>query len=82
MNGIALQVYREKFRITSWRDGCVFSTESLGCDWFDESVVDSNHPSKSNMLFVAASDDFARGNMTVRRKPMNVTAQESRKVVN
>jgi hypothetical protein len=62
-----LDVYREKFRITGWRDGCVWSTESLGCGWFCEDQVKGNIPGDTQVMYVAASDAFARNNMTVRR---------------
>jgi hypothetical protein len=60
-----LQFYREKFQVTSWKDDAVYKTKSLGCDWFDEDTI-LNKP--KNILYVAASDKFARENSTVRRK--------------
>jgi hypothetical protein len=62
---MVLQFYREKFLITQWKDGAIFKTKSLGCDWFDEDVV--NNP-KKNIMYVAANDKFAQMNSTVRRK--------------
>lgn len=60
------EVYMELFRITQWRDGCVYRTESLGCSWFPKAVVDANHPAGSNLMYVAASDEFAATHSTIR----------------
>jgi len=59
--------YREKFRITSWRDGCVYGTVSLGCGWFPAEEIQANRPGSTGIMYVAASDEFARNHMTVRR---------------
>jgi hypothetical protein len=59
------EVYREKFRITEWRDGCVYRTESLGCGWF--AMPESERPSEIGIMYAAASDEFARNNMTIRK---------------
>jgi hypothetical protein len=61
------ELYQEIFEITQWRDGCVYKTISLGTDWFDESVSKENIPSKTNLLYVAANDEFARTHMTIRK---------------
>ncbi len=63
---MALEQYREKVQITKWRDGAVMETRSLGCGWFAEDVVEANKPRESGIMYIAASDDFARNNMTVR----------------
>jgi hypothetical protein len=58
----------EQFRVTEWRDGCVWTTESNGCGWFSEDLVHANVTSYTGIMYVAASDDFARNNMTIRKK--------------
>ena len=60
--------YMEKFRITEWRDGCVYATESLGCDWFPAETVQGNRPGSTGIMYVAASDDFARTHASIRRQ--------------
>jgi hypothetical protein len=63
-----LEVYREKFEITEWRDGCVYNTRTLGCGWFDADEVQANRPGSTGVTYVAASDTFAKNNMTIRKK--------------
>ena len=60
--------YMEKVQITSWRNGCVFTTSSLGCGWFSCTEIDGNQPGHTGFMYVPASGDFARNNMTMRRK--------------
>ena len=62
------EVYRELFEITEWRDGCVFTTKSLGYGWFDQTVEKANRPAETNLIYAAPSDDFSLGNMTIRLK--------------
>lgn len=62
------EVYRERFRVTEWRDGCVYHTQSEGCGWFDADVVTANRPGATNILYVAASDDYAQTHSTIRIK--------------
>ena len=57
----------EKVEILSWRDGCVLGTRSLGCGWFPSEEIDGNKPAQTGIMYVAASNDFARDNPTVRR---------------
>ena len=66
-NLVPYEHYREVFRITSWRDGCVYDTESLGCMWVAGAVIAANVPGETNLMYVAASDEFANTHMTVRR---------------
>jgi hypothetical protein len=63
----AYEEYRELFRITEWRDGCVFRTESLGYGWFPQAEVKANRPAESDLIYAAASDEFAQTHMTIRR---------------
>lgn len=58
--------YREVFRITAWRDGCVYATESLGCRWVSGDVIADNIPGDTDLMYVAANDEFANTHMTVR----------------
>ncbi len=62
------EYYMEKFEVLSYRDDAVWQTNSLGCAWFRDEEVDMNQPRKTNVMFVAASDDFARNNSTIRRQ--------------
>jgi hypothetical protein len=62
------EAYREKFEITEWRDGCVYATRSLGCGWFDVDEMNANRPAETGVMYVAASDEFAQNNMTIRKK--------------
>ena len=66
MTGPAYEVYMELFRITQWRDGCVYRTESEGCAWFRKALVDANRPAETNLMYVAASDEFAATHSTIR----------------
>jgi hypothetical protein len=63
----SLERYVEKVRVTQWRNDCVYRTESLGTGWFPESAITANVPQKTWILYVAASDEFARTHMTIRR---------------
>ncbi len=67
MTGQEYEEYREKIRITEWRDGCVYRTESLGTGWFPQDVINGNLPRETSILYIAADDDFARTHMTIRR---------------
>lgn len=61
-------VYREKYKITEYRDGAVYRTESQGVGWFPMEDVDANVPAISGIGYVAANDEFARTNMTIRTR--------------
>lgn len=61
-------VYRELFRITEWRGGAIYRTKSQFVGWFPMEDVDANVPALSGLLYVAASDEFARNNMTIRTR--------------
>ena len=67
MPGCEFELYLEEFEVTAWKDGAVYKTKSLGARWFLQNSIDANKPSKTNRLYVAASDDFANSNMTIRR---------------
>ena len=64
---IKFEVYIEVVYIQEWRDGAVFRTESGGCRWMPKDIVDANVPSVTNVMYVAATDEFAMSNMTIRR---------------
>lgn len=63
---IQYEVYMEKYRITEWRDGCVYRTESLGYGWFD--AEEAKAPQDKNIRYAAASTEVALTQMTIRRK--------------
>jgi hypothetical protein len=62
------EVYRTKFEIIEWKGGTVYRTKELETDWFDTEIVDANKPSKTNIIYAAASDEFACNNITIRKK--------------
>lgn len=62
------EVYVEKFIIDEWRDGCIFRTASQGYGWFPKVEVDNNKPRETQVIYAAASDEFANSNMTIRVK--------------
>ena len=59
--------YMEKYRITQWKDGCVYATESLGYDWFPDDVIDGNRPGDTGVIYAAASTEVALNQITIRR---------------
>jgi len=68
MKGTAkYEVFREMFAITEWRDGCVYRTESLGCDWFPMGMVELNLPRVTHIMFVPVSTSHPMaGQSTIR----------------
>lgn len=62
------ELYREKIRITEWKDGAIFKTVSEGCEWFDEKFVQDNRPRESNMMYVLPSSSVTSVNSTIRLK--------------
>lgn len=63
------ELRRELWRITEWRDGCVYKTESVGVDWFDEKVVRKNKPATTNLIYVAPSSTGPYADtLNIRRK--------------
>lgn len=65
---VSYESYVELWRITAWRDGCVYATESLGYRWVAGETVKANRPADTSLIYTAADDDFARHNMTIRVK--------------
>ena len=64
---IEYEVYVEVFKVTEWHDNSVYKTQSLGCDWFNEEFVKANRVNETNLMYVAANDEFAQNNMTIRK---------------
>lgn len=62
---IKYELHVEKFEVTAWRDGCVYESRSLGCGWFTDAEIDANRD--KNIMYVAASDEYARNNSTIRK---------------
>jgi hypothetical protein len=62
------EVYRARFQVVEWKEGAIFRTKSLGTGWFPESEVEANRPRDTSIIYVAASDEFARTQMTIRLK--------------
>lgn len=67
MPDVEYEQYVEAFEVTEWRDGCIYGTKTLGCGWFPTARVKANIPRDTNIVYVAASDEFAQNNMTIRR---------------
>lgn len=61
------ELYREKFRITEWKEGAIYKTASEGCHWFDQELVENNIPSDTQVLYVAPSTS-SNVPITIRRK--------------
>jgi len=61
------ELYMEKFRITEWHGDTIYRTQTLGCDWFPAETIDGNYPHYTGFMYVAASDEFAQNNVTIRR---------------
>lgn len=61
-------VYRSLYRILEYRDGAVYRTAHVSTGWFPAEDVDANVPAISGVQFVAADDEFARSNMTIRTR--------------
>ncbi len=64
---MSFEVYREKVQITQWQDDAIYRTRSLEVGWFPEAEVKANRPRESGFMYVAATDDFANNNMTIRK---------------
>jgi hypothetical protein len=61
------EIYVEKFQIIEWRYGQVWRTQSLGCGWYPEEQVKKNRSEDTGVTYVAATDEFARHNSTMRK---------------
>ena len=49
------EVYKEVWKITEWKDGAVYRTESVGSGWFLEAVVKANRPAVTNLIYSVPS---------------------------
>ncbi len=74
-NGNRYEYYKELFEVTEWKDDAdyktVYKTKSMGHDWFPDILVDFNDPSKTNLIYAAASDKFSEENMCIRKVKSN-----------
>jgi hypothetical protein len=50
----AFEVYKERWRITEWRDNSVYKTEYVDEGWYDEDEVLANKPRKTNIMFIVS----------------------------
>ncbi len=67
MTEIEIEVYCEKMKVTEWRDGCVFRTQSLGYGWFSQQEVD--HPEHGIIYAPPSAEETIRQDfLTIRRK--------------
>ena len=64
---LSYEQYMEQFRITAWKDGCIYRTETLGTGWFPSAQIAANQPAVSGIIYAAASDEFAQTHSTIRR---------------
>jgi hypothetical protein len=62
-----LEHYMEKYRITQWKDGCIYRTESEGYGWFSDTVLKANRPGETNVVYGAASTEVALAQQTIRK---------------
>jgi hypothetical protein len=62
------EVYREKIVVTRYVGDAVFETRTLEIGWFDEDVIAANNVHETDVMYVAASDEFAKTHMTIRKK--------------
>jgi hypothetical protein len=68
-----IETYVEVFAILEWKDDgtgtmCIWKTKSQGHQWIDDTIVKANRPSETQIVYASANDEFARNNMTFRRK--------------
>ncbi len=45
------ELFRSQWRITEWRDGCVFKTEHIKDAWFTEEEIKNNKPLETNVTY-------------------------------
>jgi hypothetical protein len=60
------EVYMSAYDVTAWRDGAVYRTAFRETSWFPQSQVNANRPRVTGIIYVAAADEFACANMTIR----------------
>jgi hypothetical protein len=60
------ELYMAIHHITARKDGAIFHTQLIGNEWVDEDIVTANDSTETNIIYIAASDDFANSNMTIR----------------
>jgi hypothetical protein len=58
------EVYVTKAKVTVNAKGEIIKTEILETGWFPEE--ETRHPSVPGIFYVAATDEFAKNNMTTR----------------
>ena len=51
------EVFKERWRITEWRDGAVYKTKKVDEGWFDDAVVEANRPAETEIIFVPPGSD-------------------------
>jgi GNAT superfamily N-acetyltransferase len=67
--GTEYEVYVEVFYILEREpDYSIKRTESSGSRWVAQTVVDANLPDVTNVVYAAASDEFAHNNSTIRKR--------------
>jgi hypothetical protein len=63
------EVYVAKYKVTVNAKGEIIATEFIRNGWFPEE--ETRRPSVPGIFYVAATDEFARNNMTIRQKQEN-----------
>jgi hypothetical protein len=71
-----LQYLKTVFKVTQWRDGCVFKTEEMGDHWIDQSTLDANNVVKTNLIYAPLTNFKLKtlsnnGRSDIRAKPLH-----------
>lgn len=70
-----LEHLMDVYKITEWRDGCVFKTEKLGEQWISDSKINRNKTQETNLLYIPLSnsrvEQLIRGGHSNIRKVTN-----------
>lgn len=65
---VEYEVYRERFRVTEWRNESVFRTVSEGHTWVPMSTIEANVPRQTNVTYASVSDGVAEQMATTIRR--------------
>jgi hypothetical protein len=60
-----LEVYREVFQVTEWKDDAVYKTKSLGFLWIAKFMEEQNQPRETNIIYAPPPSDY--DGPTIRR---------------
>jgi hypothetical protein len=51
------EIYQALWRITGWKDGCVYSTQLVAEGWYDSATVEANRPNETNLTYCTSTSD-------------------------